>query len=113
MANPHAGVCRAWLDTILQAGIPHVFRALSTAEYLAVLFDSMAHHLATAMRTCWRQGMDRALEGIKGLATAGQSHRESFVVVIPTYITLRHGCFASTKEHLKTSPDGFLRCKVI
>jgi hypothetical protein len=68
-----------------------LLRAIRTTEYDARLaFHSVPHNSATAVVTCWRQGMDGAFEAIEDMPSTGNGYFKRFVVLITANFTGTH-----------------------
>src|SRR5262245_9784846 len=66
--------------------------AVSATEDGTILLDAVADHLAATVRASRCQGMDRTLEGVKGMRIGSHLDGECLVVVVPTHVTDRHRC---------------------
>lgn len=67
-------------------------RAVITAVEIAVGLEIVANDATAAVGAIWREGVDRAFEGVEYvLVPVVQGDRERFVVVVSTYGASGHG----------------------
>ena len=81
---PSAGACNA-------ASTPGAVRA---AIEHPLMLGAMADHLASTMRTCGRQHVDGAFEGVEGVTCAvGTGDGECLVVIVAAHCASGHRVF--------------------
>jgi len=63
---------------------------MGAAKDLTLLFNAMPEYPTPAMRAGRRQGVNRALEAVKGMAFSCHGYFKSFVIVVSTRLTFCH-----------------------
>ena len=63
---------------------------MDTAKDLSFSFHAVANYSAVAVRTNWRQRMDRTLKAIKGVMLVGNDHLKRLVVFIFANLAFSH-----------------------
>ena len=63
---------------------------MDTTENLSVRFDAVAHDTAIAVGTNRRQGVDRTLEAIEGVALSAHDNLKRLVIVVLANFACRH-----------------------
>jgi hypothetical protein len=66
---------------------------MGATENAALLLHPVTDDFATAMRTLWREGVDRTFEAVEGVRFTQHGHLKSTVVVVSANLTTsrRHG----------------------
>jgi hypothetical protein len=78
------------LGVILYFGYPGLAGAVCTAEKFAAGLSTVPDDFAAAMITNRREPMDRALEAVESMTTAGCDNFERQIIIVATHFTLRH-----------------------
>jgi hypothetical protein len=77
-------------DAIAQSGDARLLGAIRTTEDGVALLHAVADHLATAMGTGRREGMDGAFEGIEDVLVPFHDHGKGAIVIITANFALGH-----------------------
>ena len=70
---------------------------MDTTEDFSVGFDSVAHDTATAVRANRRQGVDCALEAIKGVTLSAHDDFKRLVIIVLADFAFRHTQFVRAR----------------
>jgi len=89
---------------VLDLGPAPRLRTIRTTEHLCACFHSVADNAARAMSACRCHGRDRALETVKRVWPSIDDDSKTFVVLIATSLTGRHG----HSSHSKAPSSWFL-----
>ena len=94
-SHTQIGKCREFPAYALSGAIAHVGRgcrscAMGATKEPPANFDSLAYHSAPAVLANWGHGLDRALETIEDVASAGSDQFETLVAFVTTHFTDSH-----------------------
>jgi len=79
------------MHAVCHLGYATLLRTVGTAEYLTATFDTVTDDPGAAMRTGWRERIDRALEAIKRMGVSVERRNgKGLIVGIPTVFPLLH-----------------------
>jgi len=79
------------MNAVCHLGYATLFRTVGAAEDLAAAFDTVTDDPGTAMRTGWRERVDRALEAIKHMRLAIVCcNSKGLVIRVSAVFTLFH-----------------------
>ncbi len=78
------------LDAIFQTFYPFPLCAMGAAINSAVSLYAMPHDPVSALRASRCEGVDRTFKTVESMSFPGHNYFKSFVVLVPTFFTLRH-----------------------